>query len=61
MAQPRGLEGHEGLFLAHESRAGAPRGHLFKCARCQALWARNYAGDGVFQWLEVRDDGGHRQ
>lgn len=52
LSQPRGLEGHEGLYLFHESRARSP-GHLFMCARCQLLWSRNYAGGGVFEWREL--------
>jgi hypothetical protein len=50
--RPQGLEGHEGIFLSVDAKTPAGR-HLFRCARCQALWLREYQGDGVFAWVMV--------
>jgi hypothetical protein len=50
--RPAGLEGHQGIFLSVDAKTPAGR-HLFRCARCQALWLRDYAGDGAFAWLQV--------
>ena len=50
--RPSGLEGHEGIFLSADARSKAGR-HLFRCASCQTLWLREYAGDGVFSWVMV--------
>ena len=54
--RPQGLEGHEGIFLSSDARTPAGR-HLFRCARCQSLWLREYEGDGVFTWIQVPHDG----
>lgn len=53
-AGPRGLEGHEGIFLSVDAKTPSGR-HLFRCARCQSLWLREYAGDGNFAWVLVPD------
>jgi hypothetical protein len=50
--RPAGLEGHEGIFLSVDARTAGGR-HLFRCARCQSLWLREYEGDGVFAWILV--------
>ena len=50
--RPAGLEGHEGIFLSADARTPSGR-HLFRCARCQCLWLREYAGDGAFAWILV--------
>jgi hypothetical protein len=50
--RPAGLEGHDALSLTTVKDDSAR--HLFRCARCETLWTRNYAGSGVFVWVERR-------
>jgi hypothetical protein len=54
--RPAGLEGHEGIFLSTDAKTPAGR-HLFRCAKCQTLWLREYEGDGVFAWILVPPEG----
>jgi hypothetical protein len=50
--RPQGLEGHAGIFLTVDARTPSGR-HLFRCAKCQSLWLREYEGDGLFTWILV--------
>jgi len=50
--RPSGVEGHDHLVQPEPLvDDGVPGVTPFKCALCQAVWGRGYAGGGQFVWL----------
>ena len=54
-AGPSGIVGHDGLLTLMIGM----RGVVFRCSECETLWARWYAGEGRFEYVEVdpKDNG----